>query len=31
MFGYEEQMEAHLPVTEKVAGSTPVILASRNA
>jgi hypothetical protein len=27
VFEYEEQMEAHLPVTEKVAGSTPVILA----
>ena len=30
-YGREEQMEAHLPVTEKVAGSTPVTLACRNA
>lgn len=27
MFGHKEQVEAHLPVTEKVAGSIPVMLA----
>lgn len=26
-YGHEEQLVAHFPVTEKVAGSTPVVLA----